>query len=103
MAGATRTTRSLVWRISRALAASNMSGVTSVASPPTRTACTRNLSRQSAREGGGSRWACMMTCTSFVAPASTMPEEGRTQYFLGEVVLTLGGEWGWGRREGVRE
>lgn len=32
---------------------------------------------------------CMMTCTSFELPGSTTPELGRTQYFFGEVVLTL--------------
>ena len=72
-----------------------MSGLTSRASAATATACTRNLSRQSAREGGGSRWACMITCTSLVAPGSTTPDDGRTQYFLGEVVLTWSG-WGVG-------
>ena len=42
-----------------------------------------------ARLGGYSRCACMMTCTSLLLPGSTMPLLGRTQYFLGLVVLTL--------------
>jgi hypothetical protein len=31
----------------------------------------------------------MMTCTSLLLPGSIMPLLGRTQYFLGLVVLTL--------------
>ena len=60
----------------------------SVMSGEANTYCTRNLSLQSPWPEN-SFWACMMTWTSRLLEGSTNPELGRTQYFLGEVVLTL--------------
>lgn len=42
-----------------------------------------------ARLAGVSRWDCRMIWISRLALGSTMPLEGRTQYFLGLVVFTL--------------
>ena len=57
--------------------------------PPLGQLCTRNLSLHALMSAGHSRWACMMTWTTCVAPAWTKPVLGLTQYFLGAVVFTL--------------
>nr|ACR34217.1 unknown [Zea mays] len=67
-----------------------MSPVTSfgMVSLATMALCTRNLSLQ-CMSGGASRCACIVTTTSALDRGATMPLFGRTQYFLGLVVLTL--------------
>ena len=57
--------------------------------PPLAQLCTRNLSLHPLMSAGHSRWDCMMTWTTCVAPAWTKPVLGLTQYFLGAVVFTL--------------
>ena len=57
--------------------------------PPDGTDCTKNLSLHPFRSAGQSRCACMMTCTTCVAPGATKPVFGLTQYFFGAVVFTL--------------
>jgi len=50
--------------------------------------CTKNLSFN-CMSGGAVRCACMITVKSHVALGRITPVFGRTQYLLGEVVLTL--------------
>jgi hypothetical protein len=54
-----------------------------------------SVTRTADHQQGGTGSTCMITCTSFELPGSTTPELGRTQYFFGDVVLTLNATFSW--------
>ena len=80
---ATRSFVSLIFSLPRA----NNSAIS--VEPPLGVACTKNLSLHASKSAGTSRCACIITVTVRLAPGSTIPVFGLTQYFFGAVVFTL--------------